>query len=137
MGDIYGQYGISFAMEGGISAGSFGDITVVNGVIFGAAMNTEFTAKSSGYGDISVTNLDADYVAAVMEDMTPTPPPPAPPGFLLMIPWLRLCRCCPTSSSSQRAEAAVAVLAISRSTKVLIVSRSLLPLWLLQSRARA
>ena len=78
MGDIYGQYGISFAMDGGISAGSFGDITVVNGVILGAASNTEFTAKSSGYGDISVTNLDADFEYAPKSEAVGDADPPHP-----------------------------------------------------------
>ncbi len=69
MGDIYGQYGISSLgtrRAGSISAGSFGNITVDNGVILGTDMNTEFTANSSGYGDISVTNLDADFVEGLL-----------------------------------------------------------------------
>ncbi len=82
MGDIYGQYGISLFGDtpeaaGSISADSFGNITVDNGVILGTDKNTEFTANSSGYRVISVTNLDADhdYADAVGEaDPVRTPP---------------------------------------------------------------
>ncbi len=82
MGDIYGQYGISLFGDtpeaaGSISAGSFGNITVDNGVILGTDKNTEFTANSSGYGDISVTNLDADFVADAVGEADPVRTPPA------------------------------------------------------------
>ena len=55
------SYGDTPEAAGSISADSFGNITVDNGVILGTDKNTEFTANSSGYGDISVRNLDADY----------------------------------------------------------------------------